>query len=93
MRRRADIETAIEAGFDLHVPKPVDFDSFVPLIQRLAAPPLGERKQRRQKNSGLVAPQPAKRGSSVSFAAHWGRRCKIDVLSQHANRKMQRACQ
>jgi signal transduction histidine kinase/ActR/RegA family two-component response regulator len=35
---RADIETAIDAGFDLHVAKPVDFDSFVPLIQRLARP-------------------------------------------------------
>jgi signal transduction histidine kinase/ActR/RegA family two-component response regulator len=35
---RADIEMAIDAGFDLHVSKPVDFDSFVPLIQRLARP-------------------------------------------------------
>jgi CheY-like chemotaxis protein len=34
---RGDIETAIDAGFDLHVPKPVDFDSFVPIIRRLAA--------------------------------------------------------
>jgi CheY-like chemotaxis protein len=33
---RSDIEAAIDAGFDLHVPKPVDFDSFVPLIRRLA---------------------------------------------------------
>jgi CheY-like chemotaxis protein len=33
---RNDIEAAIDAGFDLHVPKPVDFDSFVPLIRRLA---------------------------------------------------------
>jgi two-component system CheB/CheR fusion protein len=33
---RADIEAAIDAGFDLHVPKPVDFDSFVPIIRRLA---------------------------------------------------------
>ncbi len=32
----ADIEAAIDAGFDLHVPKPVDFDSFVPIIKRLA---------------------------------------------------------
>jgi CheY-like chemotaxis protein len=31
-----DIEAAIDAGFDLHVPKPVDFDSFVPIIRRLA---------------------------------------------------------
>jgi two-component system, chemotaxis family, CheB/CheR fusion protein len=34
---RCDIEAAIDAGFDLHVPKPVDFDSFVPIIRRLAA--------------------------------------------------------
>jgi len=33
---RGDIETAIDAGFDLHVPKPVDFDSFVPIIRRMA---------------------------------------------------------
>jgi len=33
---RADVEAAIDAGFDLHVPKPVDFDSFVPIIRRLA---------------------------------------------------------
>ena len=33
---QADIETAIDAGFDLHVPKPVDFDSFVPIIRRMA---------------------------------------------------------
>jgi CheY-like chemotaxis protein len=31
-----DIEAAIDAGFDLHVPKPVDFDSLVPIIRRLA---------------------------------------------------------
>jgi CheY-like chemotaxis protein len=34
---RGDIDAAIDAGFDLHVPKPVDFDSFVPLIRRMAA--------------------------------------------------------
>jgi CheY-like chemotaxis protein len=33
---RGDIEAAIDAGFDLHVSKPVDFDSFVPLIRRMA---------------------------------------------------------
>jgi CheY-like chemotaxis protein len=33
---RSDIETAIDAGFDLHVPKPVDFDTFVPIIRRQA---------------------------------------------------------
>jgi signal transduction histidine kinase len=37
---RADVELAIDAGFDLHVAKPVDFDSFVPLIRRLARAPL-----------------------------------------------------
>jgi CheY-like chemotaxis protein len=36
---QGDVEAAIDAGFDLHVPKPVDFDSFVPLIRRLAARP------------------------------------------------------
>ena len=33
---RNDVEAAIDAGFDLHVPKPVDFDSFVPIIRRLS---------------------------------------------------------
>jgi len=33
----ADIEAAIDAGFDLHVAKPVDFDSLVPMIRRLAS--------------------------------------------------------
>jgi signal transduction histidine kinase/ActR/RegA family two-component response regulator len=33
---QGDIEAAIDAGFDLHVPKPVDFDSFVPIVQRMA---------------------------------------------------------
>jgi len=33
---QGDIEAAIDAGFDLHVPKPVDFDSFVPIIRRMA---------------------------------------------------------
>ena len=32
-----DAAAAIEAGFDLHVPKPVDFDTFVPMVRRLAA--------------------------------------------------------
>jgi hypothetical protein len=26
----------MDAGFDLHVPKPVDFNTFVPLVRRLA---------------------------------------------------------
>lgn len=34
---QGDVEAAIDAGFDLHVPKPVDFDSFVPIIRRMAA--------------------------------------------------------
>jgi CheY-like chemotaxis protein len=34
---RGDVEAAIDAGFDLHVPKPVDFDSLVPIIRRLVA--------------------------------------------------------
>ncbi|HVS76931.1 MAG TPA: hybrid sensor histidine kinase/response regulator [Steroidobacteraceae bacterium] len=33
---RGDVAAAMDAGFDLHVPKPVDFDSFVPLVRRLA---------------------------------------------------------
>jgi signal transduction histidine kinase/CheY-like chemotaxis protein len=33
---RSDVAAAMDAGFDLHVPKPVDFDSFVPLVRRLA---------------------------------------------------------
>ena len=32
-----DVAAAMAAGFDLHVPKPVDFDTFVPLVRRLAA--------------------------------------------------------
>lgn len=31
-----DQEAAMEAGFDVHVAKPVDFDDFVPLIARMA---------------------------------------------------------
>jgi signal transduction histidine kinase/ActR/RegA family two-component response regulator len=34
---RCDVEAAIDAGFDLHVPKPVDFDSLVPIIRRLVS--------------------------------------------------------
>jgi len=34
---RSDVAAAMDAGFDLHVPKPVDFDTFVPLVRRLAA--------------------------------------------------------
>jgi len=33
---RSDIEAAMDAGFDLHIPKPVDFDIFVPMVRRLA---------------------------------------------------------
>lgn len=41
---RSDVAAAMDAGFDLHVPKPVDFDTFVPLVRRLAVcrrPPAG----------------------------------------------------
>jgi CheY-like chemotaxis protein len=31
-----DVEAAMDAGFDLHVPKPVDFNTFVPMVRRLA---------------------------------------------------------
>jgi len=33
---RGDVAAAMDAGFDLHVPKPVDFETFVPLVRRLA---------------------------------------------------------
>jgi CheY-like chemotaxis protein len=33
---RSDVAAAMDAGFDLHVPKPVDFETFVPLVRRLA---------------------------------------------------------
>ncbi len=33
---QSDVAAAMDAGFDLHVPKPVDFDTFVPLVRRLA---------------------------------------------------------
>jgi two-component system, chemotaxis family, CheB/CheR fusion protein len=32
----SDIEAAMNAGFDLHVPKPLDFNTFVPMVRRLA---------------------------------------------------------
>jgi signal transduction histidine kinase len=32
----SDVEAAMDAGFDLHVPKPVDFNTFVPMVRRLA---------------------------------------------------------
>jgi signal transduction histidine kinase/ActR/RegA family two-component response regulator len=32
-----DVEAAMDAGFDLHVPKPVDFNTFVPLVRRLVS--------------------------------------------------------
>jgi signal transduction histidine kinase/CheY-like chemotaxis protein len=34
---KRDVAAAIEAGFDLHVPKPVDFDTFVPMVRRRLA--------------------------------------------------------
>jgi CheY-like chemotaxis protein/anti-sigma regulatory factor (Ser/Thr protein kinase) len=33
---KGDAAAAMEAGFDLHVPKPVDFDTFVPMMRKLA---------------------------------------------------------
>ncbi len=33
---KGDVQAAMDAGFDLHVPKPLDFDTFVPLVRRLA---------------------------------------------------------
>ncbi|HVC30011.1 MAG TPA: ATP-binding protein [Steroidobacteraceae bacterium] len=33
---RSDVQEALNAGFDLHVPKPVEFGTFVPLVRRLA---------------------------------------------------------
>jgi signal transduction histidine kinase/CheY-like chemotaxis protein len=32
----SDVEAAMDAGFDLHVPKPLDFNTFVPMVRRLA---------------------------------------------------------
>jgi CheY-like chemotaxis protein len=32
---QGDREAAMQAGFDVHVAKPVDFDDFVPLIARM----------------------------------------------------------
>jgi signal transduction histidine kinase/CheY-like chemotaxis protein len=32
----SDIEAAMDAGFDLHVPKPLDLNTFVPMVRRLA---------------------------------------------------------
>jgi signal transduction histidine kinase/CheY-like chemotaxis protein len=34
---KSDVAAAMEAGFDLHIAKPVDFDTFVPMVRRLAA--------------------------------------------------------
>jgi signal transduction histidine kinase/ActR/RegA family two-component response regulator len=33
---KSDVEAAMDAGFDLHIAKPVDFDTFVPMVKRLA---------------------------------------------------------
>lgn len=35
---KSDVVAAMDAGFDLHVPKPVDFDTFLPMVRRLARP-------------------------------------------------------
>jgi CheY-like chemotaxis protein len=42
----ADVEAAMNAGFDMHVPKPVDFNTFVPLVRRLACEGKKERAGR-----------------------------------------------
>jgi CheY-like chemotaxis protein len=34
---KSDVDAAMDAGFDMHVPKPVDFDAFVGIVQRLTA--------------------------------------------------------
>lgn len=34
---KGDVAAAIAAGFDLHVSKPVDFDTFLPMVRRMAA--------------------------------------------------------
>jgi signal transduction histidine kinase/CheY-like chemotaxis protein len=34
---KSDVAAAMDAGFDLHIAKPVDFDTFVPMVLRLAA--------------------------------------------------------
>jgi signal transduction histidine kinase/ActR/RegA family two-component response regulator len=31
---KTDVDAAMDAGFDLHVPKPLDFDTFVPLVHQ-----------------------------------------------------------
>jgi signal transduction histidine kinase/ActR/RegA family two-component response regulator len=49
---KGDVAAAIEAGFDLHVPKPVDFDTFVPMVRRLAV-------LTRQEAGAPRMPQPA----------------------------------
>jgi two-component system, chemotaxis family, CheB/CheR fusion protein len=40
---KSDVEAAMNAGFDMHVPKPVDFDAFVGLVQRLTRKSLDAR--------------------------------------------------
>lgn len=40
---QSDREAAMQAGFDVHVAKPVDFDDFVPLIARMARAARGAR--------------------------------------------------
>ncbi|HEY2590961.1 MAG TPA: response regulator, partial [Steroidobacteraceae bacterium] len=39
----ADRDAAMQAGFDVHVAKPVDFDDFVPLIARMTQATRGAR--------------------------------------------------
>jgi two-component system, chemotaxis family, CheB/CheR fusion protein len=52
-----DVEAAMDAGFDLHVPKPVDFNTFVPLVRRLVTG---------KKGAGWSHHSPPNGGSSAS---------------------------
>jgi CheY-like chemotaxis protein/nitrogen-specific signal transduction histidine kinase len=40
---KSDVAAAMDAGFDMHVPKPVDFDAFVGLVRRLTGKSVGAR--------------------------------------------------
>jgi signal transduction histidine kinase/ActR/RegA family two-component response regulator len=55
-----DVEAAMDAGFDLHVSKPVDFNTFVPLVRRLVTG---------KKGAGWSHHSPPNGGSSASAAA------------------------
>jgi signal transduction histidine kinase/CheY-like chemotaxis protein len=55
-----DVEAAMDAGFDLHVSKPVDFNTFVPLVRRLVTG---------KKGAGWSHHSPPNGGSSASATA------------------------